>query len=275
MPASRLIPRRAALGLASRLALCLALPAGFPLALAQPPASASAAAGGKVVVGGVVPDDATRAAVLDRVRALYGAERVVDQLGVDKLPAPPDWSRHVRDALDADLLRVTQGQLRISGNVVELSGSVDSEAARTEVLGRLAARLDNPTYTVRDGLRVGGPGPQLLEAALAQRTIEFEMGNATLTAAGAQVLDDLLPTLRQFRGRRFEIVGHTDDSGPRDANIALSAARAAAVKDYLSAKGIPAADLVTSGAGPDRPIASNASAQGRARNRRIEFRVLA
>ena len=57
--------------------------------------------------------------------------------------------------------------------------------------------------------------------------------------------------------------------------MALSAARAAAVKTYLAAKGIPPADIVTSGAGPDRPIAPNNTADGRARNRRIEFRVLA
>ena len=230
---------------------------------------------GKVVVGGVVPDEATRAAILARVRELYGADRVVDQLGVDKLAAPPNWVDHVRSVLDPDLKQVTQGQLRIAGNVVEVSGNVDSEAIHTQLLGQIAAQLNNPTYTVRDGLRVGAPSQQLLDSALAQRTIAFEVGNATLTAAGAKVLDDLVPILHQFSGRRFEIVGHTDDSGARESNVALSAARAEAVKAYLAAKGIPAADIVTSGAGPDRPIAPNNTAEGRARNRRIEFRVLA
>ena len=230
---------------------------------------------GKVVVGGVVPDEATRAAILARVRELYGTDRVVDQLGVDKLAAPPNWVDHVRSVLDPDLKQVTQGQLRIAGNVVEVSGNVDSEAIHTQLLGQIATQLNNPTYTVRDGLRVGAPSQQLLDSALAQRTIAFEVGNATLTAAGAKVLDDLVPILHQFSGRRFEIVGHTDDSGPREANVALSAARADAVKAYLAAKGIPAGDIVTSGAGPDRPIAPNNTADGRARNRRIEFRVLA
>jgi OmpA-OmpF porin, OOP family len=230
---------------------------------------------GKVVVGGVVPDEATRAAILARVRELYGADRVVDQLGVDKLAAPPNWVDHVRSVLDPDLKQVTQGQLRIAGNVVEVSGNVDSEAIHTQLLGQIATQLNNPTYTVRDGLRVGAPSQQLLDSALAQRTIAFEVGNATLTAAGAKVLDDLVPILHQFSGRRFEIVGHTDDSGPRESNVALSAARAEAVKAYLAAKGIPAADIVTSGAGPDRPIAPNNTADGRARKRRIEFRVLA
>jgi OmpA-OmpF porin, OOP family len=237
--------------------------------------SPAAAAAGKVVVGGVVPDDATRAAILARVRELYGPDRVVDQLGVDKLAAPPNWAQHVRSVLDPDLKHITQGQLRIAGNVVEVSGNVESEAMRAQLLGQIATQLNNPTYTVRDGLRVGAPSQQLLDAALAQRTIAFEVGNATLTPAGTKVLDDLLPVLQKFSGRRFEIVGHTDDSGSRESNVALSAARAAAVKNYLAAKGIAPADIVTSGAGPDRPIAPNTTAEGRARNRRIEFRVLA
>jgi OmpA-OmpF porin, OOP family len=247
----------------------------MPSTRAQAQDSSAAMPGqGKVVVGGVVPDEATRAAILASVRELYGAAQVVDQLGVDKLSAPPHWIQHVRSVLDPALKQVHQGQLRIAGNVVELNGQVDSDSVRTELLSHLAAQLNNPTYTVRDGLRVGLPGQQMLDAALAQRTIGFEVGNANLTAGGTQVLDALLPVLQKFSGRRFEIVGHTDDSGPRDANLALSAARAEAVKRYLADKGIPAAALVTSGAGPDRPIAPNTSA-GRARNRRIEFRVLA
>jgi len=266
------LPLRRALAVAA-LAACAGTPAQDSPAAAASAAAATAA--GKVVVGGVVPDDATRAAILARVRELYGADRVVDQLGVDKLAAPPNWAQHVRSVLDPDLKHITQGQLRIAGNVVEVSGNVESEAMRAQLLGQIATQLNNPTYTVRDGLRVGAPSQQLLDAALAQRTIAFEVGNATLTPAGTKVLDDLLPVLQKFSGRRFEIVGHTDDSGSRESNVALSAARAAAVKNYLAAKGIAPADIVTSGAGPDRPIAPNTTAEGRARNRRIEFRVLA
>ncbi len=233
------------------------------------------AAGGKVVVSGVVPDEATRSAIVARMRELYGADRVVDQLGVDKLVAPPNWNQHIQRLLTPELKRVSQGQLSITGNVVEVSGEVDNEATRQQVLSQMATQLNNPTYTVRDQLRVGSSGQAQLDAALARRTIEFETGNAKLTSAGARVLDDLVPVLSQFAGRRFEVIGHTDDVGQHDANMQLSAARADAVKAYLVSKGIPAADLLTSGAGPDRPVTTNTTAEGRARNRRIEFRVLA
>lgn len=233
------------------------------------------APGGKVVVSGVVPDEATRSAIVARMRELYGADRVVDQLGVDRLVAPPNWNQHIQRLLTPDLKRVSQGQLSITGNVVELSGEVDNEATRQQVLSQMATQLNNPTYTVRDQLRIGSSGQAQLDAALARRTIEFETGNARLTSAGARVLDDLVPVLKQFTGRRFEVIGHTDDVGQHDANMALSAARADAVKAYLVSKGIAAADLLTSGAGPDRPVTTNTTAEGRARNRRIEFRVLA
>jgi OOP family OmpA-OmpF porin len=257
---------------AAALATLLATAAGHPVdARAQPSASVA----GRVVVSGAVPDEATRAAILARVREIYGAERVVDQLGIDKLVAPPNWVQQVQRVLAPDLRQVTQGQLHISGNVVELSGRIDSETVRQQLVEQVVARLNNPTYTVRDGLSVNAPTQQMLDAAVARRTIAFEPGNATLTPAGMQVLDELLPLLRRLAGRRFEVVGHTDDRGVRASNLVLSAARAESVKAYLVNQGIPAADIQTSGAGPDQPVADNLTTQGRSRNRRIEFRVLA
>ncbi|NML18797.1 OmpA family protein [Azohydromonas caseinilytica] len=267
LPSGRGVLRAAVLA-----TLCVA--GGLPCRAQSQTPSLSATAG-KVVVSGAVPDEATRAAILARVRELYGAERVVDQLGIDQLVAPPNWAQHVQRVLTPELKQVTQGRLRINGNVVEVMGHTESETAHQQLIRQMVMRLDNPTYTVRDGLRVQAPAQQLLDAALAQRTVEFEPGNATLTPVGVKVLDDLLPLLRQFAGRRFEVVGHTDDRGARAANLQLSAARAEAVKAYLVARGIAATDIQTSGAGPDRPVADNQSPEGRARNRRIEFRVLA
>lgn len=266
---------RAAAALVSLIASTAAFVATTAVAQTASVPAAAPSQAGKVVVSGVVPDEATRSAVVARMRELYGADRVVDQLGVDRLVAPPNWNQHIQRLLTPDLKRVSQGQLNISGNVVELSGQVDNEVTRQQLINQMATQLNNPTYTVRDQLRIGSSGQAQLDAALARRTIEFETGNARLTSAGARVLDDLVPILGQFAGRRFEVIGHTDDVGQHDANMALSAARAEAVKAYLVSKGIPAADLLTSGAGPDRPVTTNTTVEGRARNRRIEFRVLA
>lgn len=261
------------------LALALACAAAGAMAQAQtqlqtaaPPAAG--AAPGKVVVAGDVADEATRQAILTRVRELYGADRVVDQLGVRPVATPPNWSQQVQRLLHPDLKSVTRGQLDIRGNVVEVRGEVANEAQRQQVQQQLRAQLANPTYTVRSGLRVAGAGQEQLDATLANRIVEFEPGSATLTAAGQAVLDDLAAVMKRMPDRRFEIVGHTDALGARMSNLALSAARADAVKVYLVGKGIAPALLGTSGAGPDRPVAANDTPEGRARNRRIEVRAV-
>lgn len=237
-------------------------------------AATPAAAPGKVVVAGDVPDESTRQAILARVRELYGTDRVVDQLGVRALAAPPNWAQHVQRVLQPELKSVSRGQLDIRGNVLEIRGEVASEAQRQQLLTQMRTQLNNPTYTVRNGLRVSAAGQEQLDAALANRTVEFEAGSATLTASGQAVLDTLAGVIQRMPDRRFEIIGHTDAQGARLANLSLSAARADAVKLYLSGKGVSAALLGTSGAGPDRPVASNDTPEGRARNRRIEVRAL-
>ncbi len=270
-------------GLAAALAplsVALAQTASAPAAAFAPsahPAEITARPGGdgKVVASGVVPDEATRQAVLAQLRGLYGADRVVDQLGVGNLVAPPQWADSLRKILSAPIKRVSRGEIRIKGNVIEISGEVENEAVKQQVLSDISTQL-NPTYTVRSALRVAAAVPQQaqLDSALANRIIEFQPGNALLTPNGQQVLDQLVPVLAQFQGKRFEVIGHTDSDGGRDANIVLSANRAQAVRQYLSAKGIAPASILTSGAGPDRPVATNDTAEGRARNRRIEFKVL-
>ena len=227
---------------------------------------------GKVIVAGVVPDEATRQAILAKAREVYG-DRVVDQLGVGNLVAPPNWSQLVQKLITPDLKRVSKGQLKVSGNVVELSGDISNEAQSQQLASHMSASL-NPTYTVRNGLRVAAAGQDVLDAALANRIVEFQPGNAVLTPVGARTLDELLPVLNQFKGRRFEVIGHTDAQGAAAQNVLLSAERANAVRVYLAARGIAPALILTSGAGADRPVAGNDTAEGRARNRRIEFRVM-
>ena len=147
-----------------------------------------------------------------------------------------------------------------------------NEAQRQQMVAEMAQSL-NPTYTVRNGLRVSAREQGVVDQALANRTIEFEPGSAVLRPAGQQILNEMATALLQLRGRRVTLIGHTDALGARGANVSLSLARAQAVKDHLVARGVPADSLSTSGMGPDQPVASNASEEGRARNRRIEFRV--
>lgn len=225
-----------------------------------------------VVVAGVVPDEATRSAILARVRELYGAERVVDQLGVGPVVAPANWSQYVQKLVTSPLRQVSRGQLVIQGNNIELRGEVASEALRQQLASTMASAL-NPTYAVRNGLRVAAQEQSVLDATLANRIVEFEPGSSQLRVSGKLILDEMAATMLKLGGKAVEVIGHTDAQGTRESNVVLSLARADAVRVYLIGKGVLPSLINTSGAGPDRPVASNESAEGRARNRRIEFRL--
>jgi outer membrane protein OmpA-like peptidoglycan-associated protein len=73
---------------------------------------------------------------------------------------------------------------------------------------------------------------------------------------------------------KIEVAGHTDDKGDHDHNVDLSKRRAAAVVEYLTSKGVEARRLSSEGYGPDKPIADNKTNAGRAKNRRVEFRIV-
>lgn len=235
------------------------------------PASANTTPG-QVVVGGKVPDEATRAAVLQKLRDTYGAANVVDQIEVGDVATPPNWSANVQKLIGPSLKQISKGQLKIDGTQIEMKGEVGNEAQRQQIASDMATAL-NPTYTIRNGLRVSASEQGLLDRTLANRTIEFETGSATLAPQGRLILDQMAAALVKMPNRTVDIIGHTDNSGSRAANIALSQARADTVKGYLVTKGISAQQMTTTGVGPDQPIASNDTGDGRARNRRIEFRV--
>ncbi|MEY4764756.1 MAG: hypothetical protein RI907_1429 [Pseudomonadota bacterium] len=230
------------------------------------------AANKPVVVSGTVPDEATRVAVLGRMRELYGQDRVVDQMSLGSVVAPPQWSQYVQKLLAGSLKQVSHGRLSIQGNTIEIQGEVANEALRQQVVSEMAQAL-NPSYTVRNGLRVAAREQSLMDQTLANRIIEFEPGSAVLRPEAMPVLDDIARAMLQLNGRRFDVIGHTDGQGGRAANVALSMSRAQAVKAYLVSKGVAAPAVSTMGLGPDQPVASNATEDGRARNRRIEFRV--
>ena len=254
------------------LTLFLLLAAIFNVqAQTQVPAPASPQPG-QILVTGTVADEASKAAVLARLRELYGAERVVDQVAVGAVAVPANWNAHVQKLLTPNLKLITRGQLSIDGSSVSVRGEVANEAQRQQIASEIATSL-NPTYTVNNGLRVAAAEQAVLDVALDKRIIEFDSGQASITPAGLAILDEMATAMQKLKGRKVEVIGHTDNTGLRASNVSLSQARADAVRSYLGSKGIAPDSVLTSGQGPDRPVASNATVDGRARNRRIEFRI--
>lgn len=245
--------------------------AGFTYAQTISPAVVNAVPG-QVVVTGTVPDDASKLAILTKLREVYGADKVLDQISIGAVVMPPNWNNYVQKLITPNLKLINKGQFKIDGNVVSMRGEVINEAQKQQIASDAASSL-NPSYVVNNGLRITAPDQGLLDQTLANRVIEFEAGKSYLTSNGQRILDEMAMTMNKIKGQKIEIIGHTDDQGLRASNIALSQARADAVKSYLRAKGVDTSLINTSGAGPDRPVASNTTGEGRGRNRRIEFRL--
>ena len=113
--------------------------------------------------------------------------------------------------------------------------------------------------------------PQPPKKVFVLEGVNFESGKATITQDSYVSLMKVVDIMETFKEATFEIVGHTDNVGSRDANRQLSADRAAAVKNFLVENGISESRMVTKGMGDAKPVASNKTPEGRAQNRRIEF----
>lgn len=100
----------------------------------------------------------------------------------------------------------------------------------------------------------------------------FEQGSATLRPGSSEGLAALLPLIRDNAQTHFMIVGHSDNTGSFETNFQLSVRRARAVRDWLvSHANVPPSRFSIRGMGASRPIASNETAEGREKNRRVEM----
>ena len=105
------------------------------------------------------------------------------------------------------------------------------------------------------------------------RGVNFNFDKATLTPEAKMILDQVADALNERPDIKVQIAGHTDGKGSVPYNQRLSERRAATVKIYLVGKGIDSGRMTTVGYGKSRPIADNATDEGRAINRRVELKV--
>lgn len=103
--------------------------------------------------------------------------------------------------------------------------------------------------------------------------ITFENNSAELKESAKPVLDEVADKINNAEGvKSITVLGHTDSSGAAAYNKDLSQRRAQSVVEYLQGKGVTV-PLAAEGMGEESPVADNATAEGRAQNRRVEFEV--
>lgn len=101
--------------------------------------------------------------------------------------------------------------------------------------------------------------------------IQFDSGSDNISSSSYKMIDEIFSSAVIAEGLKLGIYGHTDNAGSDNINIALSERRANAVKEYLVKKGISVAQVETKGFGAAQPVSENTTAQGKAKNRRVEI----
>ncbi len=125
----------------------------------------------------------------------------------------------------------------------------------------------------QQGLRVDARGCALPQN-IVLRGVNFETDSARLTVEAKRLLDDSATTMKNQANLKVLVAGHTDSNGAESYNQTLSGERAESVRQYLISKGVEGSRLSAEGFGESQPLASNDTAEGRADNRRVEFRLV-
>lgn len=143
--------------------------------------------------------------------------------------------------------------------------------------GAIGAYMDRQERELREktagtGIEVSRQGDELVLNMPAGVTFAFDRYD--IQPQFRPTLDEVAETLRGYPSTLIDVYGHTDSVGSDAYNQTLSENRARSVADYLSGRGVQAARIATRGYGETQPVADNATEEGRARNRRVELRIV-
>jgi OmpA-OmpF porin, OOP family len=254
---------------------------------------------GQLVLSGYAPNPSARDAVFLLAAMRFPDADISGALEIASGAPPEDgWLSAASISLQA-LARLDNGAVEANGPAFEVSG-VAADSARAAAIERLMALIDNgfsgaakltlappeiaqPEITSEEPADTGAAPAEVIEpdralrcaeqsrSILGNAQISFARDRASLNGPSRALLDALAAALGACPDLKIAITGHTDAAGGAEANRRLSLARARAVGDYLRAAGLDNARITTSGAGESQPLVSNTTAEGRARNRRIEF----
>ncbi len=120
------------------------------------------------------------------------------------------------------------------------------------------------------GIAVNNRGCEL-KADITLDNVQFKTGTTELSAKSRNILNNVAMILKQNKHLNFEVAGHTDNTGNYKSNVSLSEKRAQTVRQYLIGQGVASSRLSAHGYGPDKPVASNETRDGRSKNRRVEL----
>lgn len=230
-------------------------------------------------VAGSVPDAAAKKSTIAALTSAYGSDvKVADHLTVTAGSRALDAAALANAAnafkqINGLTLDAAQGGARLSG----VAASQDAKKAAADAA---TALVGGPVDA--NGVLVGDPTQPIGDCSTAASyvqmvttatEIQFQTGGSTLTTDSVAALKRLADAGVKCTNISYKLAGNTDNTGTDAVNKPLSLKRADAVKAELVKDGMPAERITTAGNGSSSPVANNATADGRAKNRRVDVTV--
>ncbi len=232
---------------------------------------------GTVAVKGVTDDDEVAKVLAADVKgaASRDCETVVQVTSTGEKQAAARQRAEEEARLAAEAKAKEEEQQRLAAEMEARRKAEEEAAAKAAADAQAAAARAEDDARLAAARAEADRCEKLIGAAVAKGVINFQRADATLDPKSKPTLDELAKIVNQCPAFKISVEGHTDSEGIPERNNPLSERRAKAVSDYLTAAGVDASRLSTVGYGAERPIAENETAAGRAKNRRIEFKVIA
>lgn len=228
-----------------------------------------------IVLRGTLQDQTTVETLLKDATAVFGDGNVLNKLSIgENTAALADYS-----GLFSTI--ANQGNSApFSASFIENGLTLNGQVINTDqkvAIGNKLAQLLN--ISVNNNLKVVLPPikrdicQELVSELLVNGKINFASGKQEITTDSFELLQSIADIAKRCPKSSFEVAGHTDSTGNLEKNMSLSKARAQAVIDHLVSLKLSPTQFSAAGYGPNNPVADNDTAQGREKNRRIEFRL--
>ena len=248
---------------------------------------------GHLTLDGYVDNEDAHMDLIAQASELFGSKNITDNLKIAK-GAPQNWEKVIKYNV-SKLKEVDYGDIKLHDTNYAFNGFISSDEAqklKTSILSDAKSTMEQ--YSKYSGnFEIATPTPKevitkkpkLKDSKLCQKELNalssrqkilFEYNKADIKKDDTTALDSVVKVLKECKFNEKEILeigGHTDSIGNAPYNQKLSQQRANNVKDYIIKQGIDKSKLTTHGYGEKKPIVSNMLKAGRAKNRRIEFKI--
>lgn len=217
-------------------------------------------------VSGTVPNESVHTRIVNALKLVDGHSRIEDDIKIDSQATDIPFEDY------SGLLSLLRGyhnvNMNLENDALTLTGQVTSQEEKDTLTSRAQSLVGSSIQVHNQAEVVASTQAKGSVAAPAQ--VLFASGSAEVEDRFHDALDRLAQQLNET-GKRVRLVGFADESGTTPLNEVLSKRRAESVKAYLILRGVPADRIQTEGQGVQAPVADNATQEGRAQNRRVEF----